>query len=32
MQKLRTANKKKSTHFSTSASPVDDEEIYEWDQ
>lgn len=32
MQKLRTANKKKSTHFSTTASPVDDEEIYAWDQ
>ena len=32
MQKLRTANKKKSTHFSTTASPVDDDEIYAWDQ
>lgn len=32
MAKLRTANKKKSTHFSTTANPVDDDEIYAWDQ
>ena len=32
MQKLRTANKKKSTYFDTTASPVDNEEIYAWDQ
>lgn len=32
MHKLRTANKKKATHFSTTASPVDDVEIYAWDQ
>lgn len=32
MQKLRTANKKKSTHFSGTATPIDDEEIYAWDQ